>query len=51
MLYAYAKMVESELGVKPEKKRKPDKNKKTKWKINIEKKLKQWEERCRYLTK
>ena len=39
MLYAYAKMVESELGVKPEKKRKPDKNKKSKWKIIIEKKI------------
>ena len=39
MLYACAKIVESELGVKPEKKRKPDKNKKSKWKIIIEKKI------------
>ena len=37
MLYAYAKTVESKLGVKPKKKRKPEKNKKPKWKINIEK--------------
>ena len=35
MLYASAKTGESKLGVKP-KKKKPDKNKKTKWKINIE---------------
>ena len=39
MLYACAKAVESELGVKPKKKRKPYKNKKTKWKINIEKEI------------
>ena len=37
MLYACAKSVESELGVKPKKKRIPDKNQKTKWKINVEK--------------
>ena len=39
MLYACAKIVESKLGVKPEKKRKPDKNKKPKWKVNIEKEI------------
>ena len=39
MLYACAKTVESKLGVKPKKKRKPDKNKKPKWKINIEKEI------------
>ena len=39
MLYACAKTVESKLEVKPEKKRKPDKNKKTNWKINIEKEI------------
>ena len=37
MLYACAESVESKLGVKPKNKRKPDKNKKPKWKINIEK--------------
>ena len=33
MLYAWAKTVKSKLGVKQKKKRKPDKSKKTKWKI------------------
>ena len=32
MLYACAKTVESKLGVKPKNKRKPDENKKSKWK-------------------
>ena len=39
MLYVCAKIVESKPGVKLEKKRKPDKNEKPKWKINIEKKI------------
>ena len=39
MLYTCAKSAESKLGVKPNKKRKPDKNKKSKWKINIEKEI------------
>ena len=39
MLYSCAKTAESKLGVKPKKKRKPDKNKKPKWEINIEKKI------------
>ena len=39
MLYARAKTVESKLGFKPKKKRKPGKNKKPKWKTNIEKKI------------
>ena len=39
MLYVCAKTVESKLGVKPKKKRKPNKNKKPKWKINIVKKI------------
>ena len=39
MLYARAKTVESKLRFKPKKKRKPDKNKKPKWKTNIEKKI------------
>ena len=39
MLYAYAKTVESKFGVKPKKKIKHGKNKKTKWKINVEKKI------------
>ena len=40
MFYACTKTVESKLGAKPKKKRKPDKNKKPKWKIiNIEKKI------------
>ena len=39
MLYACAETVESKLGVKPKKKRKPDKNKTPKWKINIEKEI------------
>ena len=39
MLCACAKTVESKLGFKPKKKRKPDKNKKPKWKTNIEKKI------------
>ena len=39
MLYACAETVESKLAVKPKKKRKPDKNKKPKWKINIEKEI------------
>ena len=37
MLYACVKTVESKLGVKPKKKRKPDENKIPKWKIDIEK--------------
>ena len=40
MLYACAKAVKSKLGVKPKKKRKPGKNKKPKWKIDIEKEIK-----------
>ena len=36
MLYACAKAVESKL----ESKRKPDENKKSKWKVNIEKEIK-----------
>ena len=40
MLYACAKTVASKLGVKPKKKTKPDKNKKPKLKINIEKEIK-----------
>ena len=40
MLYACAKTVESELGVKPKTKIKPGKNKKPKWKTNIEKEIK-----------
>ena len=39
ILYACAKTVESKFGVKPKKKRKPDKNKKPKWSINIEKEI------------
>ena len=39
MLCAYAKTVESKLGVKLKKKRKPDKNKTPEWKINIEKEI------------
>ena len=39
MLYGCAKAVESKLGVKPKKKRKHGKNKKPKWKINIEKEI------------
>ena len=39
MLHACAKTVESKLVVKPKKKTKPDKNKKPKWKINIEKEI------------
>ena len=39
MLYVCAKIVESKPGVKLKKKRKPDKNEKPKWKINIEKKI------------
>ena len=39
LLYACAKTVESKLGVKLKKKRKPDKNKKLKWTIHIEKKI------------
>ena len=39
ILYACAKTVESKFGVKPKKKRKPDKNKKPKWNINIEKEI------------
>ena len=35
--YVFPKTVEFKLGVKPEKKRKPDKNNKLKQKINIEK--------------
>ena len=39
MLCACAKTVESKLGFKPKKKRKPDKNKKPKWRINIVKEI------------
>ena len=39
VLYACAKTTESKLGVKPKKKRKTDKNKKPKWKTNIEKQI------------
>ena len=39
ILYACAKTVESKLGVKPKKKRKSDKNKIRKRKINIEKEI------------
>ena len=39
MLYACARTVESKIGVKPKKKRKLDKNKKSKWKSNIEKEI------------
>ena len=39
MLHACAKTVESRLGVKPKKKRKPDKNKKPKSKINFKKEI------------
>ena len=39
IMYACAKAVESKLEVKPKKKRKPGKNKKPKWKINIEKEI------------
>ena len=39
MLYACAKIVESKPGDKPKKKRKSDKNKKPKWKINSEKEI------------
>ena len=39
MLYACAKTVESKLGVKPKKKRKPEKNKMPKCKINVEKEI------------
>ena len=39
ILYACAKTVESKLGVKPEKKRNTDKNKKPKWKIDIEQEI------------
>ena len=39
ILYACAKTVQSKLGVKLKKIKKPDKNKKTKWKTNIEKEL------------
>ena len=39
ILYACAKTVESKLEVKPKKKRKSDKNKIPKWKINIEKEI------------
>ena len=40
MLYACAKTVGSKLAIKPKEKRKSDKNKKTKCKINIEKEIK-----------
>ena len=36
---ACEKSVESKLGVKPKKKRKPDKNQKPKWKIDVEKEI------------
>ena len=39
VFYTCAKTVESKFGVKPKKKIKPDKNEKTKWKINIEKEI------------
>ena len=39
MLYACARTVESKIGVKPKKKRKLDKNKKSKRKSNIEKEI------------
>ena len=39
MLQACEKSVESKLGVKPKKKRKPDKNQKPKWKIDVEKEI------------
>ena len=39
ILYACAKTVESKLGVKPKKKRNTDKNKKPKWKIDIEQEI------------
>ena len=39
MLYACAKTVESKPGEKPKKKRKSDKNKKPKWKINTEQEI------------
>ena len=39
IVYACAKTVESKLGVKPKKKRKSDKNKIPKRKINIEKEI------------
>ena len=39
MLCACAKTVESKLGFKLKKKRKPDKNKKPKWRINIVKEI------------
>ena len=39
ILYACARTVESKIGVKPKKKRKLDKNKKSKWKSNIEKEI------------
>ena len=39
MLCACGKTVESKLRVKPKKKRKPDKNKIPKWKINIQKEI------------
>ena len=39
MLFACAKTVESKLGVKLKKKRKPERNKKPRWKINTEKQI------------
>ena len=39
MLYACAKIIESKLQVKPRKKTKPDKNKKPKRKIYVEKEI------------
>ena len=38
-MYASAKAVESKFGVKSKKKGKPEKNKKPKWQIHIEKKI------------
>ena len=46
MLYACAKTVES----KPNKKRKPDKNKELKWKINIEKEIETMREKISILS-
>ena len=50
MLYACAKTVESKPGVKTNKKRKPDKNKELKWKINIEKQIETMREKISILS-
>ena len=39
MFHACSKAVDAKLGIKPKKKEKSDKNKKTKWKVNIEKEI------------